>query len=66
MVKVTALDHFVLNAPRCRSLVARWYERVLGMTREESSKRPGWADQRRTMLLSLVHSESTCGVNCDQ
>jgi len=46
MVKVTALDHFVLNV-RDVETSARWYERVLGMTRETFEPRP---DRPVTML----------------
>jgi catechol 2,3-dioxygenase-like lactoylglutathione lyase family enzyme len=46
MVKVDALDHFVLNV-RDVETSARWYERVLGMTREEFEPAPG---RRITML----------------
>jgi catechol 2,3-dioxygenase-like lactoylglutathione lyase family enzyme len=47
MVKVTALDHFVLNV-RDVETSARWYERVLGMTREEFQPAPG--RPKRTLL----------------
>lgn len=47
MVKVTALDHFVLNV-RDVEATARWYERVLGMLREEFTPAPG--RPARTML----------------
>jgi catechol 2,3-dioxygenase-like lactoylglutathione lyase family enzyme len=40
MIKVDALDHFVLNV-RDVEISARWYERVLGMTRETFEPRPG-------------------------
>jgi catechol 2,3-dioxygenase-like lactoylglutathione lyase family enzyme len=40
MVKVTALDHFVLNVRDVETSV-RWYEHVLGMTREEFQPAPG-------------------------
>jgi catechol 2,3-dioxygenase-like lactoylglutathione lyase family enzyme len=47
MVTVTALDHFVINV-RDVETSARWYERVLGMTREEFETGPG--RPKRTML----------------
>jgi catechol 2,3-dioxygenase-like lactoylglutathione lyase family enzyme len=47
MVKVDALDHFVLNV-RDVDTSARWYERVLGMVREEFVPAPG--RPKRTML----------------
>jgi catechol 2,3-dioxygenase-like lactoylglutathione lyase family enzyme len=40
MIEVDALDHFVLNV-RDVDTSARWYERVLGMTRETFEARPG-------------------------
>ena len=40
MIKVDTLDHFVLNV-RDVETTARWYERVLGMTREKFEPRPG-------------------------
>lgn len=52
MVKVTALDHFVLNVRDVESS-ARWYERVLGMTREEFEPAPG--RPKRTMLKFGPH-----------
>jgi catechol 2,3-dioxygenase-like lactoylglutathione lyase family enzyme len=47
MVKVNALDHFVLCV-RDVEITARWYERVLGMTREDFEPGPG--RPKRTML----------------
>jgi catechol 2,3-dioxygenase-like lactoylglutathione lyase family enzyme len=47
MVKVDALDHLVLNV-RDVETSARWYERVLGMVREEFVPGPGRS--KRTML----------------
>ena len=47
MVKVTALDHFVINV-RDVEASAAWYERVLGMTREQFEPASGLAP--RTML----------------
>src|SRR5258706_7048351 len=52
MLKVTALDHFVLNV-RDVEVSARWYERVLGMVREEFAPAPG--RQKRTMLKFGPH-----------
>ena len=47
MLKVTALDHFVINV-RDVEETAAWYERVLGMVREQFEPAPGRA--KRTML----------------
>jgi catechol 2,3-dioxygenase-like lactoylglutathione lyase family enzyme len=47
MVTVTALDHFVINV-RDVETSARWYVRVLGMTREEFETGP--ERTKRTML----------------
>jgi len=47
MVTVTALDHFVINV-RDVETSARWYVRVLGMTREEFETGP--EQTKRTML----------------
>jgi len=52
MVKVNALDHFVLNV-RDVETSARWYERVLGMVREEFEPGPG--RPKRTMLKFGTH-----------
>jgi catechol 2,3-dioxygenase-like lactoylglutathione lyase family enzyme len=52
MVKVTALDHLVLNV-RDVDTTARWYERVLGMAREDFVAAPG--RPKRTMLRFGPH-----------
>jgi catechol 2,3-dioxygenase-like lactoylglutathione lyase family enzyme len=47
MLTVTALDHLVINV-RDVEVTARWYERVLGMVREQFEPGPG--RPQRTML----------------
>jgi catechol 2,3-dioxygenase-like lactoylglutathione lyase family enzyme len=49
MVKVTALDHLVINV-RDVEVSAAWYERVLGMTRETFDPGQGRTPRTRTML----------------
>jgi catechol 2,3-dioxygenase-like lactoylglutathione lyase family enzyme len=54
---VDALDHIVINV-RDVEAAAAWYQRVLGMTREDFDTGPGKV--RRTSM-KFANRRSTCG-----